>query len=125
MSSSEAVIAGAACTAANRIYVQSGLYDAFAEGLRQRVAALKVGAGASPDTECGPRITRKAVNKIERLVADAVRRGASMLCGGFHDLPTGLKDVPHNAAMAAEEIFGPVALERPEAGRLRTNHETC
>ncbi|HEY5207804.1 MAG TPA: aldehyde dehydrogenase family protein, partial [Roseiarcus sp.] len=97
-----------------------------------RMAALKVGAGASPDTECGPMITRKAVNKIERLVADAVRRGASMLCGGrapgrrgFHDLPTGLKDVPHNAAMAAEEIFGPVALERPEAGRLRTNHETC
>ena len=108
--------AGEACTAANRIYVQSGLYDAFAEGLRQRMAALKVGAGANPDTECGPMITRKAVDKIERLVADAVRRGARMICGGpapcgqgFYYLPTVLTDVPHNAEMASEEIFGPVA----------------
>ncbi|HEY1782675.1 MAG TPA: NAD-dependent succinate-semialdehyde dehydrogenase [Roseiarcus sp.] len=108
--------AGEACTAANRIYVQSALYDAFAEGLRQRMAALKVGAGASPDTECGPMITRKAVDKIERLVADAVSRGARMICGGpapggqgFYYLPTVLKDVPHNAEMASEEIFGPVA----------------
>jgi succinate-semialdehyde dehydrogenase / glutarate-semialdehyde dehydrogenase len=108
--------AGEACTAANRIYVQSGLYDAFAEGLRQRMAGLKVGTGASPDSECGPMITRKAVDKIDRLVRDAVGRGARMLCGGpaprgkgFYYLPTVLTEVPHDAEMAAEEIFGPVA----------------
>ncbi len=74
--------AGEACTAANRIYVQSGLYDAFAKGLTERMAALKVGVGVSPETECGPMITRKAVDKIDRFVADAVAQGARVLCGG-------------------------------------------
>jgi succinate-semialdehyde dehydrogenase / glutarate-semialdehyde dehydrogenase len=108
--------AGEACTAANRIYVQSALHDAFAKGLVQRMAALKVGAGASPETECGPMITRKAVEKIDRLVADAIGRGARMLSGGsapsrkgFYYLPTVLTEVPHDAEMAREEIFGPVA----------------
>lgn len=108
--------AGEACTAANRIYVQSGLYDAFAKGLTERMAALKVGAGISAETECGPMITRKAVAKIERLVNDAVARGARVLCGGsavkgigFYYPPTVLADVPCAAEMTTEEIFGPVA----------------
>ena len=108
--------AGEACTAANRIYVQSGLYDAFAKGLTERMAALKVGVGVSPETECGPMITRKAVDKIDRLVADAVAQGARVLCGGsapkvrgFYYPPTVLTDVPRAAEMTNEEIFGPVA----------------
>jgi succinate-semialdehyde dehydrogenase/glutarate-semialdehyde dehydrogenase len=108
--------AGEACTAANRLYVQEGIYDAFAEGLTRRMSALKVGAGASGDTDCGPMITRKAVDKIARLVEDAKGRGATVLCGGdvpegkgFFYPPTVLGDVPGDAEMAHEEIFGPVA----------------
>lgn len=108
--------AGEACTAANRVYVQSGIYDAFAARLAARMAALKVGPGSDPATECGPMITEAAVAKIDRLVADAVARGARVLCGGarrdgdgFFYLPTVLADVPASAAMAREEIFGPVA----------------
>ncbi|MDX8458048.1 NAD-dependent succinate-semialdehyde dehydrogenase [Mesorhizobium humile] len=108
--------AGEACTAANRLYVQAGIHDAFAEGLRRRMAALRVGPGTEADTECGPMITRKAVAKIDRLVQDAVTRGAKVLCGGeapadrgFFYPPTVLADVPSDSEMAHEEIFGPVA----------------
>ncbi|MEH7840687.1 NAD-dependent succinate-semialdehyde dehydrogenase [Rhizobium laguerreae] len=108
--------AGEACTAANRIYVQSGIHDAFAEKFTRRMAALRVGPGVDPDTECGPMITRKAVEKIERLVADAVSRGGHVLCGGrtlagrgFFYPPTVLVDVPPASDMGCEEIFGPVA----------------
>ncbi|QPC91529.1 NAD-dependent succinate-semialdehyde dehydrogenase [Mesorhizobium sp. INR15] len=108
--------AGEACTAANRFYVQAGIHDAFADGLRKRMAALNVGAGTNAETECGPMITRKAVEKIDRLVKDAVERGARVLCGGsiseedgFFYPPTVLSEVPRDADMAHEEIFGPVA----------------
>ena len=108
--------AGEACTAANRIYVQSGIFDAFAAGLSRRMAAMTIGAGAEAATECGPMITRKAVDKIDRLVRDATARGARVLCGGavaggegFFYPPTVLADVPADAEMAHEEIFGPVA----------------
>jgi succinate-semialdehyde dehydrogenase/glutarate-semialdehyde dehydrogenase len=108
--------AGEACTAANRLYVQSGIYDAFTEGLTKRMAALKVGNGADATTECGPMITRKAVEKIDRLVEDVKARGAKLLCGGtlptgngFFYPPTVLIDVPAGVEMAREEIFGPVA----------------
>ncbi|HEY4066242.1 MAG TPA: NAD-dependent succinate-semialdehyde dehydrogenase [Burkholderiaceae bacterium] len=108
--------AGEACTAANRLYVQSGIHDAFARGLARRMAALEVGAGVRGTTECGPMITRKAVAKIDRLVRDAVERGARVLCGGsvpagpgYFYPPTVLVEVPAAAEMAHEEIFGPVA----------------
>lgn len=108
--------AGEACTAANRIYVQSGVYDMFLEGLTQRMQALKVGAGIKDDTECGPMITSKAVDKIDRLVNDAVKHGARVVCGGkrsngpgFFYPPTVLADVPTDIEMSHEEIFGPVA----------------
>lgn len=108
--------AGEACTAANRFYVQAGIHDAFADGLRKRMAALQVGPGTDSETECGPMITRKAVDKIDRLVQDAVARGAKVLCGGtitegkgYFYPPTVLRDVPPDAVMAHEEIFGPVA----------------
>ncbi|MDR6634619.1 succinate-semialdehyde dehydrogenase/glutarate-semialdehyde dehydrogenase [Phyllobacterium sp. 1468] len=108
--------AGEACTAANRLYVQSGIYNAFAEAITKRMEALNVGAGIDPLTECGPMITQKAVEKIDRLVNDAKGRGARVLCGGespirtgFFYPPTVLADVPADADMAHEEIFGPVA----------------
>jgi len=74
--------AGEACTAANRFYVQSGIYDAFVAGLTKRMAALTVGAGYDAGTECGPMITIGAVEKIDRLVADAKSRGARVTTGG-------------------------------------------
>jgi succinate-semialdehyde dehydrogenase/glutarate-semialdehyde dehydrogenase len=108
--------AGEACTAANRFYVQSGIHDAFVKGLAERMAALKMGPGTDPATQCGPMITRKAADKIDRLVADAVSKGARIVTGGtmpagpgFFYPPTVLQDVPADAAMAHEEIFGPVA----------------
>ncbi|MBB2687818.1 UNVERIFIED_ORG: succinate-semialdehyde dehydrogenase/glutarate-semialdehyde dehydrogenase [Rhizobium etli] len=108
--------AGEACTAANRIYVQSNIHDAFAEKFSRRMAALRVGSGVDVDTECGPMITRKAVEKIDRLVIDAISRGARVLCGGqksagrgFFYPPTVLVDVPPTSDMSCEEIFGPVA----------------
>ncbi len=108
--------AGEACTAANRLYVQAGIHDAFSQGLARRMAALQVGPGVQAATECGPMITRKAVQKIDRLVRDAVERGARVLSGGqpvdgrgYFYPPTVLTEVPPQAEMAHEEIFGPVA----------------
>ncbi|MDQ0393373.1 NAD-dependent succinate-semialdehyde dehydrogenase [Labrys monachus] len=108
--------AGEACTAANRFYVQAGIHDDFVAGLVGRMGALKVGPGSDPSTACGPMITAKAVDKIDRLVADAVARGAKVVLGGrrpegkgFYYPPTVLIDVSPDAEMAREEIFGPVA----------------
>jgi succinate-semialdehyde dehydrogenase/glutarate-semialdehyde dehydrogenase len=108
--------AGEACTAANRFYLQGGIHDAFAEGLVERMAALKVGPASMPGTTCGPMITAAAVVKIHRLVTDAVDRGAKILLGGhpvdgpgYFYAPTVLADVPPEAELTREEIFGPVA----------------
>jgi succinate-semialdehyde dehydrogenase/glutarate-semialdehyde dehydrogenase len=108
--------AGEACTAANRFYVQSGVHDAFVAGLTERMAALKIGPGTESSTQCGPMITRKAVQKIDQLVTDAVERGARVHTGGsplpgsgYYYPPTVLDNVPVNATIAHEEIFGPVA----------------
>ena len=108
--------AGEACTAANRLYVQSGIHDAFTAGLVRRMEALRVGPGAQAETECGPMITGKAVEKIERLVDDAIAKGAKVVTGGarpnrsgFFYPPTVLTNASDSAEMAVEEIFGPVA----------------
>lgn len=108
--------AGEACTAANRFYVQDGIHDAFVKGLTERMAALQIGPGYDPATHCGPMITLKAVQKIDKLVSDAIARGARATIGGaplpgtgYFYPPTVLEDVPVDAAIAHEEIFGPVA----------------
>lgn len=108
--------AGEACTAANRFYVQAGIHDAFVKGLTARMAALKIGAGYDTATQCGPMITQKAVQKIDQLVSDALARGAKATTGGapipgsgYFYPPTVLEDVSPDAAIAHEEIFGPVA----------------
>lgn len=108
--------AGEACTAANRFYVQAGIHDAFVKGLTERMAALKIGAGYEPATQCGPMITQKAVQKIDQLVSSAIKGGARATTGGvpltgkgFFYPPTVLENVARDAAIAHEEIFGPVA----------------
>lgn len=107
---------GEACTAANRFYVQSGIADAFTKGLAARMAALTVGPGYDPATQCGPVITSKAMARIAALVDDAVGAGARALTGGkpldrsgFFFAPTVVADVPATARIMHEEIFGPVA----------------
>jgi succinate-semialdehyde dehydrogenase/glutarate-semialdehyde dehydrogenase len=107
---------GEACTAANRFYVQAGIYDAFVEGLTQRMGELKVGAGYAESTQCGPVITQAALQRIDGLVQDAIKRGAAATTGGeplpgpgYFFPPTVLEGVPADARIMNEEIFGPIA----------------
>ena len=107
---------GQACTAANRFYVHDAVHDAFVAGLVDRMAAVRVGPGTDEATGCGPLINAAAVRKVDELVQDAVGRGARVLLGGrevdgpgFFYLPTVLVDVPPQARVLHEEIFGPVA----------------
>jgi succinate-semialdehyde dehydrogenase / glutarate-semialdehyde dehydrogenase len=108
--------AGQTCVCANRLYVQRGVYDAFAEKLARRVAALTVGDGASDGVQIGPLIDQKAVAKVEEHIADATAKGATLLTGGKrHALgrsffePTVLSEVTAGMAVAREETFGPLA----------------
>lgn len=107
---------GEACTAANRIYVQSSIIDEFGARLAERMAALPVGRGTEAGVKVGPLIDDAALRKVESLVADAVGRGATVLTGGtapggagFFYPPTVLTGVPRDAQMSEQEIFGPVA----------------
>ena len=107
---------GQTCVCVNRIYVQSGVYDRFAEKLVKAVEGLKVGNGFDPEVTQGPLIDYAAVEKVEEHIQDAVSRGARVLTGGQrHTLggtyfqPTVLANVPANATVAREETFGPLA----------------
>ncbi len=107
---------GEACTAANRFHVAAPVADAFADQLAERMGALKVGRGTEEGVDVGPLIDDNQRSKVAELVDDAVGRGARALVGGarrdgagyFFD-PTVLTDVPDDAKMLREEIFGPVA----------------
>ncbi|NUO85450.1 MAG: NADP-dependent succinate-semialdehyde dehydrogenase [Cupriavidus sp.] len=108
--------AGQTCVCANRIYVQSGVYEAFAQKLVAAVAALKVGNGMDDGVRIGPLIDDKAVAKVEEHIADALGKGARLLQGGQrHALghsffqPTVLADVAPGMLVAREETFGPLA----------------
>jgi succinate-semialdehyde dehydrogenase / glutarate-semialdehyde dehydrogenase len=107
---------GQTCVCANRFLVQDLVYDAFAEKLAKAVGALKVGDGMMPAIEQGPLINMAAVEKVEHLLADSVKRGAKIALGGKrHKLggtffePTVVKDATPDMEFAREEIFGPVA----------------
>jgi succinate-semialdehyde dehydrogenase / glutarate-semialdehyde dehydrogenase len=107
---------GQTCVCANRILVQAGVYDAFAEKLSIRVRGLKVGDGLEGATDQGPLINPAAVEKIEDHIADAVAKGADILMGGKrHALggtyfePTILTGVTPLMKVAREETFGPLA----------------
>jgi succinate-semialdehyde dehydrogenase/glutarate-semialdehyde dehydrogenase len=107
---------GQTCVCANRILVQDGVYDAFAAKLKAAVEAMKVGNGMEPGVSQGPLINADAVTKVEEHIADAVKRGATVVTGGHrHRLggtffePTILANVPNDAMIFREETFGPVA----------------
>jgi succinate-semialdehyde dehydrogenase/glutarate-semialdehyde dehydrogenase len=108
--------AGQTCVCANRIYVQDGVYDQFADKLVAAVAGLKVGNGAEPGVTQGPLIDEKAVQKVEQHVADALAKGGRLLAGGKrHALghgffePTVIADISNDMIVATEETFGPLA----------------
>jgi succinate-semialdehyde dehydrogenase/glutarate-semialdehyde dehydrogenase len=107
---------GQACTAANRIYVQRGIHDEFARRLAARMGAMRVGPGTDASTEVGPLVDEASVRKVDSLVRDAVSQGARLLAGGkaidgagYYYPPTVVTNVPLQARMVSEEIFGPVA----------------
>jgi len=107
---------GQTCVCPNRVYVQSSVHDRFADLLTQRVAALKVAPATDPDAQIGPMINARAVEKIERHVNDAVKRGARVLTGGKrlsqigpnYYAPTVLADATPEMQLSCEETFGPV-----------------
>ena len=107
---------GQTCVCANRVYVQSGVYDAFAQALTARAEALRVGDGLAGPTDQGPLINAAALDKVERHVADALEGGARVLTGahrlpgeGRFYAPTVLSGVRGDALINREETFGPVA----------------
>jgi len=107
---------GQTCVCANRLLVQDGVYDLFAEKLGRAVAQLKVGDGMQAEVAQGPLIDAAALSKVEDLVADALGHGARGVTGGQLDglrgtfyQPTILADVTPAMKLASDEIFGPVA----------------
>lgn len=108
--------AGQTCVCANRIYVQDGVYDAFAEKFAAAVATLKVGNGLEAGVSQGPLIDHNAVAKVEEHIADALAKGGKLIAGGKrHPLghtffePTLIADVTSDMKVAREETFGPLA----------------
>ncbi|MEP3847075.1 MAG: NAD-dependent succinate-semialdehyde dehydrogenase [Paracoccaceae bacterium] len=107
---------GQTCVCANRIYVQSGVYDVFAEKLTARVKAMKVGDGLSEGTDLGPLINLKAGDKVANHIADAKSKGGTVLLGdkpidlgGNFLNPTIITGVTQDMTVAQEETFGPLA----------------
>jgi succinate-semialdehyde dehydrogenase/glutarate-semialdehyde dehydrogenase len=107
---------GEACTAANRFYVEEPVAEEFARKLADKMGAMKVGPGTADGTQVGPLVNEAAVQKCDELVTGALAAGARALIGGtvpertgwYYD-PTVLVDVPADAEILKEEIFGPVA----------------
>jgi succinate-semialdehyde dehydrogenase/glutarate-semialdehyde dehydrogenase len=107
---------GEACTAANRFIVHRSVSEDFAQRMAQRMAALRVGRGTEEGVDVGPLVDATSRDKVAELVQGAVDGGARVLTGaetvgdrGWFYAPTVLADVPPDAAMLGEEIFGPVA----------------
>ena len=107
---------GQTCVCANRIYVQAGVYDAFAEKLAAAVSKMKIGDGFGDGVTTGPLISEDAVEKVMDHIADATDKGAKVITGGKrHSLggtffePTILTGVTRDMKVAGEETFGPVA----------------
>jgi succinate-semialdehyde dehydrogenase / glutarate-semialdehyde dehydrogenase len=107
---------GEACTAANRFHVHESIAEEFARRLAERMKGLKLGRGTDDGVDLGPLIDEAQRGKVQELVEDAVQKGATCLVGGkpadgpgyFYE-PTVLTDVPDDARLLEEEIFGPVA----------------
>jgi len=108
--------AGQTCVCVNRIYVQDGVYDAFAQKFQAAVEKLKIGNGLDDGVDVGPLIDDRAAAKVKEHIEDAVANGARVVTGGkAHSLggsyfePTVMINVPHTAKVAKEETFGPLA----------------
>lgn len=108
--------AGQTCVCVNRFFVHDAVYEEFASKFVAKVAELKVGLGLTADSQVGPLITAKAVEKVRSLIDDAICKGAQLMLGGqSHALganffePTVLGDIQPDSLLLAEEIFGPVA----------------
>jgi succinate-semialdehyde dehydrogenase/glutarate-semialdehyde dehydrogenase len=107
--------AGQTCVCANRILVQDGIYERFAERLSAEVAKLEVGDAFTPGVTLGPLINAAAVDKVRRHIDDAVAKGASIITGGLPQgeglfvQPTVLSNASPDMLLASEETFGPVA----------------
>ena len=110
---------GQTCVSPNRVYVQNSVYDEFARKLAERVGALRVGPASREDSQIGPMINARAVDKIETHVQDAVAQGGTVLVGGqrlrnevadgpHYFAPTVIGDATEEMALASEETFGPV-----------------
>lgn len=111
---------GEACVAANRIYAQAGIAEEFSRRVAERMQQLKVGDGSAEGTQVGPLVERKALDKVETLVTDAIDKGAKVITGGdrpegkgFFYNPTVLSGVSKDAELMETEIFGPVAAVIP------------
>ena len=107
---------GEACTAANRFHVHESVAEEFARRLAEKMGALKLGRGTEPGVDVGPLIDEAQRAKVTELVEDAVDRGGRVLLGGhpvdgpgYFFEPTVIVDVPEDARLLREEIFGPVA----------------
>ena len=107
---------GEACTAANRFHVQAGIAEEFTARLAERMSGLKLGRGTEEGVDVGPLVDAKQRDKVDELVRDAVDRGARVVTGGarvgergYFYAPTVLADVPADARLLREEVFGPVA----------------
>lgn len=106
---------GQTCVCANRVYAQSGIYDALCEKLVKKVKEMKIGEGIKEDTDFGPLINESAVEKVEELIKDALNKGAKCLLGGKRSTlggtffePTILNGATSKMKFAKEEIFGPL-----------------
>lgn len=108
--------AGQTCVCANRLLVQSGVHDEFAEKLAKRVQEMQIGNGTTPGVEVGPLINKAAIDKVDALVKASIEQGAKVLIGGERHAhgelfytPTILSNVTQDMPVFTQEIFGPVA----------------
>lgn len=125
---------GEACTAANRFYVHESVAAEFSEKLAARMGALRLGRGTEDGVDVGPLVDEKSRDKVKSLVDDAVSKGARVVVGGsapegagWFFQPTVLADVPLDADLQQEEIFGPVApvtTFRDDAEAIRLANDT-
>ncbi|GAM34503.1 succinate-semialdehyde dehydrogenase [Talaromyces pinophilus] len=108
--------AGQACTHANRVYVQNGVYDKFTQLLLEATQKIRIGHGADPSTTMGSVTTSRGIEKLQGHVADAVKQGGKILCGGkqpshldgYFFEPTIISDMKPSMLASQEEIFGPL-----------------
>ncbi|KFY14698.1 hypothetical protein V492_02456 [Pseudogymnoascus sp. VKM F-4246] len=108
--------AGQACTHANRVYVQNGVYDKFTQLILEATRKLRVGHGADPSSTMGALTTPRGIEKLERHISDAVLKGGKILCGsrrpkapgGYFFEPTIISDMTASMLTTQEEIFGPL-----------------